>query len=468
MIKARNVSAMALVVALGWALPSTAQAQAATPADAAVRDELAQMRAQMQRMAERIDTLESQLNAANSKAEAATQAAASANTTATAAKDAAAKQPRVAWKGAPEFSADGGWSFKPRGRLQVDAGAVNAPNGIDAGSQHLGFSAEARRFYLGFDGTIPGGFGYRVEADLANSSVVLTDVYMTYKASKDLTLTLGQHKPFWGLEEMTSDLYTSMMERAAFSSAFGFERRLGVSATYATDTLLVQGGAFTDDLASLNLDDNKDWSVDGRVVFMPKIGDGRLHLGVSAHYRDLNGSATAVRYAARPFVHTTDVRLVDTGSFTALSERSFGGELAYVAGRFHATAEGHVLTTRRAGQPDPTFKGGYAEVGYLLTDDETAYKGGVYERIRPRHPLGKDGLGALQINARYDWLDLTDAGRLGGTQQTAALSLIWIPVDYVRFIANYGHIWLTDAAQTVRGDGDYSADAFGLRAQLDF
>ena len=65
------------------------------------------------------------------------------------------------------------------------------------------------------------------------------------EASKALTLTLGQQKPFWGLEELTSDLFTSMLERAAFTSAFGFERRLGFSGTYANDDMLVQLGAFS-------------------------------------------------------------------------------------------------------------------------------------------------------------------------------------------------------------------------------
>ncbi|MFA7602009.1 MAG: porin [Novosphingobium sp.] len=458
MIKTNYLAVPALAIALGWALPAQAQSADA----AAVQHELAEMRAQMQRMAERIDTLEAQLGAANARA--ATQAAANAGS------GSASRQPpvEVTWKGAPELSAKGGWSFKPRGRAQIDIGAIDAPAGLSGGTNPRGVSTEMRRLYLGFDGTMPGGFGYRVEADLAGSNVVLSDVYLTYQPSKELTLTLGQHKPLTGLDDMTSDLYTSMMERAAFTSAFGFEKRLGLSATYATDSFLVQGGVFSDDLAALNSDTARNWSLDGRVVAMPKVGGGTLHLGLSAHVRDLNDAAPTVRYRARPFLHTTDARLVDTGAFAATGERSFGAELAYVAGRFHATAEGHVLTVRRPGQPDPSFKGAFAEVGYLLTDDVTGYKAGTYDRIRPRKPLGQGGFGAVQVNARYDWLDLTDAGSNGGRQQTMSLSVIWIPMDYVRFIANYGHIRLRSAPVTVAGNPDYSADAFGMRAQVDF
>ena len=48
----------------------------------------------------------------------------------------------------------------------------------------LGVGTEFRRAFLGFEGTLPGEFGYRIEADLANSSVELTDVYLTYKAAQ--------------------------------------------------------------------------------------------------------------------------------------------------------------------------------------------------------------------------------------------------------------------------------------------
>jgi phosphate-selective porin OprO/OprP len=375
--------------------------------------------------------------------------------------------PTVSFKGAPEIAAEGGWSFKPRGRLQVDSAVIDAPSGAGLG---LGHGTEFRRAYIGFDGTLPGGFGYRVEADLANSSVDLTDVYLTYKASKELTLTVGQHKPFWGLDEMTSDLFTPFMERAAFNSAFGFERRVGVSGTYARKKVIVQLGAFADNAADLNADRNNSYSLDGRVVFSPEVGGGVLHLGGSAHFRDFNDAANTARYRARPFVHTTDVRLVDTGQFSATGERSFGAELAYVDGPFHATLEGHRITALRpGGLPDPTFWGGYAEIGMLVTPgDVTAYRNGGYDRIRPANPVTEGGIGAIQLNVRYDRIDLTDGAIVGGTQQAAGLSAVWIPTEYVRFLVNYGHLWIDDAAVPAWTEPQVQADAFGVRAQVDF
>lgn len=451
------------MTALKFALFSSVAAiaaAAATPAFAQSGDaEMAELRAE-------VAALKAQLAAISAKLDAVAATPVAAPAPVTAAAPEKKGGPEIKFKGAPEISTADGWSFKPRGRLQVDVAAVN-PSGTVAGNS-LGTATEFRRAYLGVEGSIPGGFGYRVEADFANSAVDLTDVYLTYK-SGDATITLGQHKPFWGLEEMTSDLFTSFNERAAYHNAFGFERRVGLSGSYAAKSILLQGGVFTDNAADLNSDSNNSRSFDGRVVFMPKLGDTQLHLGGSAHFRKFNDLATTGRYRARPFTHTTDVRLVDTRAFTATGEKSVGLEGFANSGRFHAMTEGHWLTSNRPGAlADPTFFGGYVELGYFLTSDTLGYKNGAVDRTKVSKPLGKGGMGAVQINARYDYLDLIDAGIIGGKQETIGVSMLWMPIDYVRFIANYGHVKLTDAAITASGSNDYNADVIGVRAQIDF
>ena len=375
----------------------------------------------------------------------------------------------IAWKGAPQFSAPGGWSFKPRGRLQVDIASVSAPDGISGdASKHLGTGTEFRRAYIGFDGTMPGGISYRVEADLAASNVAITDMYLQYSPSKDLRITVGQHKPFWGMEELTSDLFTSMMERASYTTAFGFERRLGASLQYQHGIVLAQGGVFGDDVASLNSDTDKNWSLDGRLVVAPRIGGGTLHLGGSIHFHHDSSFNASVTDQARPFAHTTDLRLVSTGAIPATSDLGIGLEAAYINGRFHATSESYWQTVRRVDGANPTFNGGYAEVGYLLTHDTTSYKDGVYDRIRPSKGIDKGGIGAIQVNARYDWLSLNDLDIAGGRQQTASVSAIWMLTDYVRLVADYGHVWVDGGPYKVNGDSSYQLDVYGMRAQFDF
>jgi phosphate-selective porin OprO/OprP len=454
----RPLFTAALLATSMFTLPTAAHAQAMTAEEAAaLRAELAALKAQVQTLEARLDA------AAVAPAPAATPAPVPLPATPPATAKPATE---IAWKGAPEIRTADGWSFKPRGRVQVDVAGIDAPAGV-LGNRG-GTATEFRRVYLGVDGKIPGGFSYRVEADVANSEVELTDVYLTYGPGP-VSVTVGQVKPFWGLDELTSDLFTSHLERAAFASAFGFERRVGLSAQYKGKAVLLQGGVFGDNARDLT-DSNHAIGVDARAVWMPKFGETQLHLGGSIHYRDPNNPAAIGRYRARPFVHTTDVRLVDTGELDVDSERGLGVEGALITGPFHAAAEGYWQKVKRTGAADPTFFGGYAEVGMVLTGgDRRGYKDGAFDRLKPSNPITAGGIGAIEVNARYDYLDLNDAGLVGGRQRTALMSLVWAPVEYVRLTASYGRVRVEDARiAAAGGDRDYSADTFGLRTQIDF
>lgn len=435
-------------------LPATAHAQTmASEEAAALRAELAALKAQVQ-------TLETRLDAATAPQPAPSPLAP------TAPPVTAKPATEISWKGAPEIKTADGWSFKPRGRVQVDVASVDTPPGVTGARG--GLKTEFRRVYLGVDGKIPGGVSYRVEADIANSAVELTDVYFTY-GTGPLSVTVGQIKPFWSLDEMTSDLFTSFMERAAFAQAFGFERKLGLSAQYKGGNVLLQAGVFGDNANDLLDDSNNSIGVDARAVWMPKLGNAQLHLGGSVHWRDFNDPAATIRYRARPFAHTTDVRLVDTRLLDASGERGMGVEAAVISGPFHAASEGFWQTAKRPGLADPTFFGGYAEVGMVLTGESRGYKDGGFDRLKPAKPITEGGMGAFEVNARYDHLDLNDAGLIGGRQRTMLLGLVWAPIDYIRLTANYGRVKINDAAiASATGDRDYSADTFGLRTQIDF
>jgi phosphate-selective porin OprO/OprP len=370
---------------------------------------------------------------------------------------------------APTPAASSDWSFTPRGRLQLDAGSVSTPPGIVGNKTD--FTGEIRRAYIGAEVKMPGGFGLRAEIDVAQTVVEFTDLYLTYKPTRELTLTAGQHKPFWGLDELTSDLFPSFTERAAFNSAFGHERQLGVSAAWTKGSILVQSGVFTKH--TLDLDEAAEDKIGfhGRFVFMPKLGDGQLHIGTSVHFTNPD-DLIGVTYRARPFIHSTDTRFISTGSISQVeSELGYGLEGAWIKGPFHASGEVRWQHVDRAGTlPDPTFFGGYAEVGYFLTKGDTrSYKGGVFERIKPHRPVGKGGFGALQLNLRYDYLDLIDGPFVGGRQNGFGVALVWTPTERTRLMANYGRQNYSHAAlPAAGGDRDYGVDAFGLRAQFDF
>ncbi|MCK0129551.1 porin [Erythrobacter sp. F6033] len=433
------------------AAPASAQEQEA------LLQELAKMRGEMAQMAERMENLESQL------AETKTQTETNAAEVKAVAEAEPSNDASIGFKGAPEIKSEGGWSFKPRGRLQYDAGIVDAP---DSTGRDDGFGNDVRRARLGVAGDIPGGFGYKFEVDVANSDLTVTDAIISYETG-NVDVQVGQFNNFQGLEELTSSLHTSFIERAAFTDAFNFIRRVGVGVTYGEGDVLVQGGVFTDNMDRLS---NQNWSANGRVVYMPKIGDAQLHFGGSAHYRSYEDGNT-VRYRQRPLVGFTSERFINTGNMDAESESGFGLEGAVIAGSFHAAIEGRWQNLDMPMVADTAnFFGGYAEVGYFLTKGDTrGYKGGKFDRTKPANPVGEGGMGSLQLNVRYDRLDLNDGTVIGGTQDGYFASLVWKPTDYTMLLANYGRLEYGDAVfPTVTGNRDYGVDVFAVRAQIDF
>ncbi|HKY82301.1 MAG TPA: porin [Sphingobium sp.] len=450
------------VAMLHLAVPAGASAQTISQTEAE------QLRAQIAALKAQVETLESRLDAAAPAGAASAAAPVAQALAAAAAKD---EKPgtQISWKGGPQFSSDDA-RFKVKGRIQYDAGVLMAPDSVS--DRAKGYSNELRRLRLGAEGQLGAGFGYKLETELSDNSIDLVDTFITYEHGKWL-VTLGNHNQFQSLDELIGDTTGTVMERAAFTDAFNFERRLGLSAQYKSGVLLAQLGLFSDSADSLTNnedgDENNSYSVDGRIVLAPKFGKTQLHFGASGHWRDLNRlTEDGVRYRQRPFIHTVNSRLLDTRSIAATGESHYGVEFAGTHGPLNWAGEAHWMRVKRPDLADPTFFGGYAEVGYFLTGETRSYKNGIFGSTKPKHEVGDGGMGSLQLTARYDYLDMNDRGIVGGTQNAWILGLIWTPIEYLRFNLNYANLRYTDAAIAAGTDRDYSVDVIGWRAELDF
>lgn len=441
----------------------------------------------------------------------------------------------VKWKGGPESSGPDGWTFKPRGRIHYDAGYVSIP-GDYAANRNLGFNSRVRRVRLGAEGTMPGGFGYKVEGDFANSNVGFGDVFLSYNPKNaPINVRIGNFETLNGLEQISSSNSNSFTERAAFNDAFLNSRRLGGAVAWRNEDNAIRAevGLF----AAHSIDssfDNDGWIGAGRLVYAPKAFGGQLHFGATVQQRDFasnNNATTSVsasapstnqlaRYRARPNTQLTDVRFVDTGNFAAKSDRIVGLELAAIFPGFYFAGEGQwtKVNAYRAGNittgldsfsggnsavtpaGDPGFFGMYAEAGYFLTGETRGYKDGAWSRTKVLKPFDKKGLGAFQIAGRFEYLDLdsnalkngatnnfatgtsslatlnTRLGR-GGKQSSYLFGVNWYPIDYVRFMFNYGRVQvkggpmaaIVDPLSTLPVDKrDYAVDVVAARMQLEF
>jgi len=539
MLTGPRISAVAVAISLGWASPALAGAKE----DAAMRQELAAMRAQMQALAARVDTLEGQLDSAKARAESAEARAASALAEAEAAKTAAAKPVKPAepafavnWKGAPEITGKDGWSFKPRGRLHLDAGTISSPGALTSPS--LGGNLRVRRARLGAEGTMPGGLAYKAELDFANGSVGMADFFLAYApGNAPVTIRVGNFETLNGIEQVSSSNNISMVERATFNDAFLNSRRLGAAVAFkgGNDDWRIEAGAFAAHALDSSLDNN-GWIGAARLTYMPKALGGQLHLGVNYQYRDFasniaGGTSTGTnmpsvnqlaRYRARPGSQLTDLRFVDTGNFAASGDSILGLEAAGIFGPLHIAGEGQWLKARgyRAGDlaagndafsggnsavvpaGNPGFFGAYGEIGYFLTGETRGYKrgDGTWSRTKVQDPIGKGGAGAIQLVARYEYLDLADDNLIngptnnfttgtstlaalnsrlgrGGTQASYLLGVNWHLNDYLRLMLNYGRVEveggpqaaIVDPASTLPiNQRNYGVNVLQSRVQFDF
>jgi phosphate-selective porin OprO/OprP len=180
----------------------------------------------------------------------------------------------------------------------------------------------------------------------------------------------------------------------------------------------------------------------GRIAWRPlgvePQGTGALlHLAASGSYT-FSGSGE-IRYRSRP---ESDLmpRLVDTDEISG-DAGMFGLEGAWRDGPL--TLQGEFLRSRvsRDGDSSVTFRGAYVQVAYMVTGETRRYdtETAVFTGIEPARPFERSlaSLGALEIAARYSWLDLEDEDVAGGVMRSLNLGLVWTLNYWIKAEAGY-------------------------------
>ncbi|QMW22530.1 OprO/OprP family phosphate-selective porin [Sandaracinobacteroides saxicola] len=460
----------------------TAMSAAPAPAPAPAADEEAAANAEF--LSAQVDALQAQLDAVKK------------TTT----------QITPAFAGAPRFRGTD-WAFKVRGTVQFDAGYTSNPGNL-INTPNLGFTSRARRLLLGAEGELPGGFRYNAEFNFAGNAVDYEDVVLSYEpAGRPFSITIGHQWPLSSLETMTSNRFTSFLERGQVHEAWGISRRIGVNfglVNKAGDMRLNLGLFGQPISGNPQSFQNTGWQFSARATYSPMWFGGQFHLGANYQHREFQQNGLGVNYQSRPVTQLTDQRFVSTGNIAGKADDIVGVEFGAIFQALHFAAEGQIakIDGFRPGTllppgsvalgtflaSNPGFTTAYGEVGYFFTGETRGYRNGRWDRTRVLNPFDKGGWGALQGNVRVDYVDLKDNvggtgtgvvnGVLNGGSQTAyQASVIWIPIDYVRFMLQYAHVNVEGGplAGTVVPFGSepltgrrYSSDSIGLRATLDF
>lgn len=362
-------------------------------------------------------------------------------------------------------TADGQYSFAVGGFAQMDSAW------FDDDRRDYGDGTTFRRARLNVSGVIAKDWAYKFENDFAGNNSVVTDAYLEYNGFDHFTIKAGQFKEPFGMEQLTSDLHVTFLERASITT-FTPDRNIGLQVATHGENWTAAIGGFGSNIGTSSTDDESHGAT-ARLTYAPiadRDDDIYLHLGVAGSYRIPDQATDSFSYSSKPQTGVTSLSAVSTGNITSSDDRTLLGlEGAFVYGPFALKGEYMMADIDRTnGVADATLDGYYAEASYFITGETVNYnpEEGKFERVKVQHPFSlKDGTwGAWQVAARYGSIDLTDGSVSGGEMKDISLGIKWFPHERLRVVANYARID-TDATAPVAND---DPNVWMLRTQFDF
>ena len=408
--------------------------------------------------------------------------------------------PEITTKGKLEFKTDE-HKFRIGGRAHHDFTLVGNDGDGNVGSSEQQF----RRARIYLSGTAWEHWDWKFQFDLEDAddnSMSIEDVFIKYKGWGPASVTIGQRKAPFSLNELTSSKYITFIERAVPSNLFASESigignrspgitldNTGKNHTLAGGFYLMRqrgdasdGGEFTDSagdtvevklgtdsISERKIDDG--WGITGRLTWLPVNLSGKqlVHTGAAFGYKHYPNKRVN-RFRVRPGVSEGD-RIVDSdGSIAADNFWGMNLEAAGIWGPFSASAEyyyGDFDGTGATGATD--MEGFYVQGSYFLTGENRRYKNGAFSSVKVKDPLGGGGWGGWEVGLRYSSTDLgAGIGADSGDVLTAALN--WYVNNNMMFKLNYVKTFCdsggADTCDWGTGDGD--PEYLSFRTQVFF
>lgn len=368
-----------------------------------------------------------------------------------------------------EFTWDNSdFSLKVGGRIYLDL-AFYIEDKNDLGNNGFGL----RTIQIDLSGKLAKNWLYRLTwggftngGKVDTSGVYLNDAFIRYLGFESTVLTLGQHTEPFSLEEQTSSLNITFMERA-LPNAFAPGSTVGLSAAFGNDNWFASGGFFSIPLSNYKDQGSQGYGLTGYVsTSLWHNQQGVIHLGSSISYRFLNDDSD-VFFRYRPESGLTNVRYANTGTIAgAESITRLGFDVVGIFGPWSLQTEYiHTLVGRGSGYTDVDFNGWYAFVSWFATGESRNYRNnGVFGSITPDNSYG-----AWEFALRYSNIDLNDADITGGEEHDITVGVNWYIHQKLRLMFNYIYV-ITDANANDNGavSGNDNPHIIQMRLQANF
>ncbi len=384
-------------------------------------------------------------------------------------------------KGLQIETADKAFTMKLGGRLHVDA----VHHSDDQLSTQADSGTEIRRARIVLQGSMWKDFFYKSQFEFAENDLGVKDLYVGYKGIKGFLLTVGNQKQAFSreIQESSNDLVFTERSLLAAMSEAAFDRAIGLNVKTYGKNWHVQAGVYGDAVGHNAKNTGEEgWGVSARASYAPiNTTNQVVHLGVYGGYREAAQSgglyksdSTSARFKNET-AHMSNLYLTDTGNITDVdSFTAAGAELSYLFGPFSIQGEYMRGWLDRKNNPTAELDGFYVQTAWTLTGESRKYSGksGKFKRLTPAQPFSfkNGGLGAVEVAARYDQIDLSSNGVNGGHQRGVTMAVNWYLNQNVRLMADYRLAFDVKGSPVTSANGGRvpDQDVVNLRAQWAF
>ncbi len=352
-------------------------------------------------------------------------------------------------------SKDGSFKYLLDGRVYLDAALYDE----DEELIDLHSGTEIRRLRFAIKATLWKHWLTELDVDFAGNEVDIKDAYLAYAGVKNMLFKVGQFRSPFSLEELTTSRYVSFIERG-LPNAFPPGRLLGFGIYkwgknwQAAAGIFNQEGGDIDEKEGENSDEGRAFV--GRFTIAPLLkGSNVFHVGGSYAYKTTDAFTEKMRFRGYDESKISKIRFLSTGKVKDVDHVSmYGLESALQLGPLHLQGEYMSASVSRledSGEPNYKMSGGYAFASFFLTGDSMPYyvDQGEFGRVKPKKKSG-----ALELLARYSWVNLNDldAGIEGGEGKNFTLGLSWYINPNCKIMLNY--TWV-DHDKYADADGDW-------------
>ncbi len=255
-------------------------------------------------------------------------------------------------------------------------------------------------------------------------------------------MQIGKMKAPISMERNMGMVFEQVMERPMHLDALLPSRNIGLSVSdmIFDSKVTYKIGIYNDWLAKKGVSvsqSNQQYA--GRittVAYEDKEANRLLHLGAGYRYEDI--AEGTIHYAVGPENYFVDPWL-DTGEFEAQSSSTYNLEVTYLDGPLWVAAEHTSTSVNSARSGDPKFGGYHVSASYLVTGEHRGYNRrlGVVRRVTPLINPSDRGVGAVELSARYSFMDLNGGAINGGKMNITSLGVIWHPRRNLQFHCQY-------------------------------